>query len=124
MTIYEGHFDWSNGSGAEWVRDRWVAQVDFYAYQQAAYVSIDNRSSVLDYELSTYYCTVDWEPKSITLLHGYSEGYWEGPFRSGNYYYHGDPGSPRFHYRESCSVTILPPARTSRNTRRPTPYRP
>ena len=31
VTIYEGHFDWSNGSGAEWVRDRWVAQVDFFS---------------------------------------------------------------------------------------------
>ncbi len=127
VTIYEGHWDYSTypeTGVATWVRDRWVGSVDFYAYQAAAYVSIDNRSSVLDYELSSYYCTVDWESKSITLLHGYSEGYWEGPFPGGTYRYHGDPGSPRFHYRQSCSVTVRPPPRTSRNTRRPTPYCP
>lgn len=122
-TIYEGSYSYGSGGQIIWTRGKWVGSVDFYAYQEAAYVSIDNRSSALDFGLSSYYCTVDYDYDMPFLLHGYSEGYWEGPFPGGTYRYHGDPGSPRFHYRESCSVTIPPPARTSRNTRRPTPYR-
>ena len=113
-SIYEGHWDYSGGSGEiEWVRGDWVAHVDFYAYQEAAYVSIDNRSSALDFELGTYYCTIDWDPEISAnfILHGYSMGYWEWvgeecpmwPVYGGGWYYNGDPGSPRFHYEESCS---------------------
>lgn len=113
-SVYEGHWDYS-GSRPVWVRGKWIFQVDFYSYQDAAYVSIDNRSSVLDYELSSYYCTVDRKPSlpGGTWRHGYTEGYWSA--RSGRY--QGDPGSPRFHYRQSCSVTVLPPLRTRWNTR-------
>ena len=125
-TIYEGHWDWSNldeNGWATWVRDTWVGSVHFYKYQEAAYVSLDS-SLFPDFSLGQYYCTVDWDPVPSRLLHGYTEGYFEGPFSGGAYRYHGDPGSPRFHYRESCSVLVGPPPRTSRNTRRPTPYRP
>ena len=109
-SIYEGHYD-----GTEWVRGDKVAQVDFYAYQEADLIYLN--TSAASFSLSQYYGTLDWEPKipAPYLLHGYTEGYWEGS--TGIYRYHGDPGSPRFHYRSKCSVTIQPPARTSRNTR-------
>ena len=125
-TVYEGHWDWENQDDygrPTWVRGSWVGSVHFYKYQDAAYVSLDS-SLFPDFSLGQYYCSIDWEGTLPFEFHGYTEGYWEGPFPGGTYRYHGDPGSPRFHYQESCSVTILPPARTSRNTRRPTPYRP
>ena len=119
-TIYEGHWDWSRPSDESgnptWVRDRWVASVDFYAYQAASYVSIDGSSDGLDFSMNRYYCTIDWEPDSITLLHGYYAGYWMWignyhmwPKYGGGWYYNGDPGSPRFHYEETCPVNIPPP---------------
>lgn len=51
--------------------------MDFYAYQEAAYVSIDGSSDGLDFELSTYYCTIDWEPVPSPLKYGYVLGCWE-----------------------------------------------
>lgn len=109
-SIYEGHWD-----GNEWVRGTQVAQVDFYAYQEAALVYLN--TSAVPFSLSQYYFTVDWHPNILSsyLLHGYTEGYWERS--SGRWRYHGDPGSPRFHFRSRCSVTIPPPPRTPANTR-------
>ena len=119
LSIYEGHFERNR-----WVRGTQVAQVDFYAYQEAALVYLN--TSAASFSLSQYYCTIDYAPSLSApyLLHGYTEGYFEGPFSGGTYRYHGDPGSPRFHYESDCSVLVGPPPRTSRNTRRPTPYRP
>ena len=45
--------------------------MDFYAYQEAAYVSIDNTSDGLDFSMSTYYCTIDWETNPPGLRSGY-----------------------------------------------------
>ena len=118
-SIYEGHWDWNNldsNGFPTWVRDRWVAGVDFYAYQEAAYVSIN--SSALDFSMSTYYCTILWEPNlpGSLIRHGYYHGYWQWignyamwPKYGGGWYYHGDAGSPRFHYEASCSVDVYPP---------------
>ena len=117
-TIYEGH--WSGNSGSRtWVRDRWVGSVDFYKYQEAALVYLN--SSLFPYfSLSQYYCTIYWDPTPSRLLHGYSEGYWTYlPNQSPNvngWYYGGDPGSPRFHYRSDFSVTVRPPPRTPQNS--------
>ena len=118
-TIYEGDLD----ENLEWVRGSWVGSVHFYNYQHAAYVYLDS-SLFSNFSLSQYYCTIYRTPSILDpyLRHGYTEGYWEGPDRAGNYRYHGDPGSPRFHYGHSRLTTIPPPRRTSRNTRRP-PYR-
>ncbi len=95
-------YEWDSSTG----RGDWVAQVDFYSHQAAAYVSIDNRSSALDFEWNTYYCTIDWDPVPVPLFSGYTRrqcvnyrGYW---------YRFGDVGSPRFAYRSRCSHTITP----------------
>ena len=108
-SIYEGDFE-----DGKWVSGDWVASVDFYAYQEAAYVSIDGTSSGLDFELSTYYCTIDWEPVPSPLKYGYVLGCWEWvgdrdmwPKYNG-WYYHGDHGSPRFDYESSCSYEFWP----------------
>ena len=102
LSIYEG--ETVNG---KWVRGKWVAQVDFYAYQHASYVSIDNSSDGLDFELSTYYCSVDWHPVPTPLYSGYTRRTcWLSPW--GVWYRWGDVGSPRFAYRSRCSHTITP----------------
>ena len=95
-------YEWDSSTG----RGDWVGQVDFYSHQAAAYVSIDNRSSALDFEWNTYYCTIDWDPVPVPLFSGYTRrqcvnyrGYW---------YRFGDVGSPRFAYRSRCSHTITP----------------
>ena len=109
-SIYEGDY----GEDGGWVRGDWVAQVDFYAYQEAAYVHIDGSSSGLDFELSTYYCTIDWEPVPSPLKFGYTLGCWEyvgnAPVwpKYNGWRYHGDHGSPRFDYEGSCSYEFWP----------------
>ncbi len=121
VSIYEGHYDWSKGSGAEWVRGTQVARVDFYAYQEAAQVGLN--TSVAPFEFSQYFCTIDWDPEipddwapgNSGVLHGYTEGYW-CYYPWGGWHYSGDTGSPRFDYGSSCSYIVHPPPRTSRNT--------
>ena len=96
-------YEWDSSTG----RGDWVAQVDFYSHQAAAYVSIDNRSSALDFELSTYYCSIDWDPVPVPLFSGYTRRTcWLSPW--GYWYRFGDVGSPRFAYRSRCSHTITP----------------
>ena len=116
------------GTSGSWRREgpkvlgKGVATVDFYPYQRAALVYLN--TSAVPFEFEQYYCTIDWEDP-IPLKHGYSEGYWAYlPFQWNPRYPHhrpwfymGDPGSPRFHYRRSCSVTVDPPPRTAGNTR-------
>lgn len=76
-------WDWWEGYGCsiyevaivngKWVRGDSVAQVHFYNYQEAAlYLSV--RSF---FELSQYYCTIDWEPVDLSWKYGHTEGCWE-----------------------------------------------
>lgn len=127
-TIYEGHWDYNNqdeNGRPTWVRGTQVASLDFYPYQDAALVYLN--TSAAPFSLSQYYHTIDYDtdlPPGY-LRHGYSEGYWTYlPFQwNPNYphhrpwFYMGYPGSPRFHYRQLCSVIIPPPPRTPSNTR-------
>ncbi len=124
FTIYEGHYDYSRYPEPDyitWVRGRCVGSSDFYAYQEAAQVGLN--TSVIPFSLSQYYCTIDyeseipddWAPGFSGPLHGYTQGVWCYYPWSG-WHYSGDAGSPRFHYRENCSVTVSPPTRTSENT--------
>ena len=102
---------WNIRRGGPKVLGKWIASVDFYPYQQAALVYLNN--SAVPFALSQYYCTIDWEDP-IPLNHGYTEGSWVyRPWQYPNWNgwcYGGDPGSPRFHYRRNCSVTISPPS--------------
>ena len=109
--IYEGDFDWFNGSGAEWIRGDWVASVDFYTFHEAASVSIDNSASGLDFGLSSYYCSIDWEPLLVDPQYGYFfSGLWHpaarGEFNVNGWVYCGNEGTPRFHYLADCPVDI------------------
>ena len=122
LRIYE------EGTSNSWLRGgpkvlgKWIASVDFYPYQRAALVYLNN--SALPFGHEQYYCTIDWETP-IQLRHGYSEGYWVyAPWQWNPKYPHhrpwfymGDPGSPRQPYRRRCLVTVNPPPRTSGNTR-------
>ena len=116
-------WDWWYGYGCiihegsvvngEWVRGSQVASVHFYSYQEAALVSLDNSSSGLPFELSQYYCTIDYEP-GFSPKFGYTLGCWEyvgtrhvWPKYNG-WRYHGDHGSPRFDYEGSCSYEFWP----------------
>ena len=124
LQIYEA------GNSSSWnrripdpkVRGKWIASVDFYPYQQAALVYLNNSAIPFGHEM--YYCTIDWET-GIRLRHGYSEGYWVyAPWQWNPRYPHhrpwfymGDPGSPRQPYRRRCLITVDPPARTAGNTR-------
>ena len=108
-SIYKGSYQ-----DGEWVRGSNVASVHFYSYQEAAYVSIDNSSSGLPFELSQYYCTIDYEP-SFSPKFGYTLGCWEwvglnAPVwpKYDGWRYHGDQGSPRFDYESSCSIEFAP----------------
>ena len=102
-SIYEGE----NVNG-KWVRGNHVAQVHFYSHQAAAYVYLDNRSSALDFELSSYYCTIDWDPSPPTpLFSGYTR--LECVNYRGRWYLWGDIGTPRFDYEEKCSYDISRP---------------
>ena len=103
-SIYEGKI--VNG---KWVRGSRVAQVYFYSYQEAALICLEG----LPFELSQYYCEVDYEP-SFSPKFGYTEGCWEyvgnrhvWPKYNG-WRYHGDHGSPRFDYESSCSYEFDP----------------
>ena len=120
-TIYEGYFDWNNpdeNGRYPWIRGDWVASVDFNAFHQAASVSIDNSASGLDFGLSSYYCSIDWEPILTNPLYGYREDFWAGhyfnhPNNVNGYVYWGNVGTPRFHYLAYCPVDIpwpTPPA--------------
>ena len=114
--IHEGYWDWSNpdpDGTPGWVRGNQVASVHFYSYQEAALVYLDNSSSGLPFELSQYYCEIDYEP-SFSPKFGYTLGCWEyvgdrdvWPKYNG-WRYHGDHGSPRFDYGGSCSYEFWP----------------
>ena len=114
-TIYEWNYDRVND---EWVRGDWVASVDFNNWHEAASVSIDNSASGLDFELSSYYCSIDWKPILVDPLYGYEVRFWRGryydhPNNVNGFIYGGDVGTPRFHYQAVCPVDIpwpTPPA--------------
>ena len=101
-SIYEGAF-----VKGKWLRGSQVASVRFYSYQEAALVYLYG----LSFELSQYYCTIDYDPGLSSLSrHGYTEGCWEwvgenAPVWSkySGWRYHGDHGSLRFDYQSSCS---------------------
>ena len=110
-SIYKGSYQ-----DGEWVRGSNVATVHFYSYQEASLIYLDNSSSGLPFELSQYYCEVDYEPGLSSLLkYGYTEGCWEwvglnAPVwpKYNGWRYHGDHGSPRFDYESSCSYEFDP----------------
>ena len=130
VTVYEGHWDWDNmdeNGGPTWVRGDRVAIVCLSADQEAALVYNDHyytdQDAGLDFpttpsgvELREYYCTIDWDPLPTGLRHGYFEGCWYQSWRDKKWTYYGVPGSPRFHYEESCSINIPAPPRSSRNS--------
>lgn len=113
VPFYEGHWDWENVVNGKpiWVRDHWVASVDIHYWHEAASVCIDNSSDGLDFGLSSYYCTIDWEPLLSDPKHGYfyagmwAYTPWVRPNVNGHVYL-GDVGTPRFHYRDVCPVDI------------------
>lgn len=112
LQIYEEGTSRSWRRGGPKVLGKWIASVDFYPYQEAALVYLNN--SAIPFEFSQYYCTIDWDPIPVPLKYGYTLGCWEWvgnrpvwPKYNG-WRYHGDHGSPRFDYRSSCSYEFDP----------------
>ena len=122
VSIYEGHWDYDNQTPdgrPTWVRDGLVGTASFNSHQEAAHVYLD-ASLFPDFDLWIYYLTIDYESPFPNLRRGYAEDYcawgwrWNRKTRRWeykNWYHPGDPGSPRFHYGESCSVDIYWPPR-------------
>ena len=117
VSVYEGHWEYDSEDRRFWVRDHWLGSASFNSHQEAAHVYLD-ASLFPDFDLWIYYLTIDYESPFPNLRRGYAEDYcswgwrWNPETRRReyrNWYYPGDPGSPRFHYGESCSVDIYWP---------------
>ena len=54
-------------AGIGWLK--WI----FTLTKRRLYVSIDNSPDGLDFELSIYYCTINWDPVPVPLFSGHTK---------------------------------------------------
>lgn len=109
VEIYEGHWDFGNEVNGRptWVRDTWIGSAQLYSYQEAAEVNL-NASLYSDFDLWTYYCTIDWDTPLANLRYGYILGSWTYDNSRQEFFYEGVHGSPRFDYEDDCSYEFSP----------------